>query len=60
MKSLPTQHLSYSPNKHLSDEDSLLVLAELIIDSYLENNKVRRVEIDTNEKKDYHNNALNK
>jgi hypothetical protein len=60
MKTIPPELPSMVLGKKLSDEDCLLVLADLIVDSYLVERKKKQFEIETNEKKDYHKDALNK
>lgn len=54
MKSLPAKLPRINAGVSLSDEDYLLVLADLIVDSFLEERKKKQIEIEANEKKDYH------
>lgn len=54
MKSLPAKLPQINAGVSLSDEDYLLVLADLIVDSFLEERKKMQIEIESNEKKDYH------
>jgi hypothetical protein len=59
MRSLPSKIPSLVERGSLSSEDCLLVLADLIVDSYLEDRKNKHIEIEANQKKDYHKDALN-